>query len=140
MLSRKILVIAILLSIAKVNAQTRKTVEILESRYQNCLDKGVNMLVCSEKYYFQMDSMLNVVYKKLKKQMSTTQFSILKREQIQWLRNRDKYFNTLTLDPEEKELSKEDQDMVLIDKKAQFIESRVLVLIDKMNSNTENWK
>src|SRR5690606_30790237 len=73
-------------------SQTAKTIDILESKYQVCLDKGEFMLGCSEKFYFQMDSLLNVEYKKLRAKCDSIQKVNLKEDQVKWLAIRDKQF------------------------------------------------
>ncbi|WP_310558579.1 hypothetical protein [Flavobacterium sp.] len=47
------------------------TIDALEKKNQECLDKGVNMLNCSQNYYIQMDSLLNVVYKRIKGELNS---------------------------------------------------------------------
>lgn len=116
-------------------SQNLSTVKIIDSRYQSCLDKGKNMYGCSQYYYFQMDSMLNVVYKKIRNKMDSTQKTILKEEQLKWLKNRDKHYKEIDAEPKEEGISPEDNKMVLIDKKAEYIEDRVVYLIKKYISN-----
>ncbi|MBW4891456.1 DUF1311 domain-containing protein [Mucilaginibacter sp. HMF5004] len=113
-------------------AQTIKTVDSLRNSYQTCLDKGVYMLGCSKVHYHQIDSMLNLAYIKLRTKLLSPQISKLKSEQAQWLIKRDQYFKNLTLDPEVKSLGGEDREMVLIDKKATFVEERVIVLLRRL--------
>ena len=115
------------------NAQSLKTLDQLEESYQACLDKGINMLGCSEAYYLQMDSMLNVVYKQYRAKLNSSLRSKLKTDQIKWLSSRDNYFKNIILDSEEQALSKEDKEMVIIDKKAQFVRDRVIELLKKCN-------
>ena len=112
--------------------QTVKTMDVLETSYQACLDKGVNMLNCSKMYYQQLDSILNLVYKKLRKKMTPSQSSKLKAVQLKWLESRDKYFENIVLDPEEQALGKEDKEMIIIDKKSDYIKERVIELIKKL--------
>jgi uncharacterized protein YecT (DUF1311 family) len=76
--------------------------------------------------------MLNTVYKDLRKKITPAEASQLKDSQIQWLKKRDKYFENIVLEPEEKSLSKEDQEMVILDKKCEFVRDRVLELMKKL--------
>jgi uncharacterized protein YecT (DUF1311 family) len=73
-------------------SQTAKTIDSLESQHQSCLDKGEFMLGCTERFYFQMDSLLNVLYKKLRSKCDSIQKENLKDEQLQWISKRDKQF------------------------------------------------
>ena len=79
-----------------------------------------------------MDSMLNLVYRKLCKKISPSQGSKLKSEQLKWLSTRDQYFKNIPLDEEEKALQGEDRKMLVISKKADFVKERVLGLIKKL--------
>lgn len=117
-------------------SQTAKTIDILESQYQACLDKGEFMLGCSEKFYFQMDSLLNVEYKKLRAKCDSTQKVNLKDDQVKWLAIRDKQFkfNRQQVHKEAKESGYEggqDEIMILTDKNAMFVKDRVIELIGK---------
>ena len=122
-------------------SQTTKTIDSLESQYQACLDKGEFMLGCSETFYFQMDSLLNVQYKKLRSKFDSIQKENLKDEQLQWLSKRDKQFkeNQKQVHKEAKEKGYdggEIETMILIDKNAMFVVKRVIELI---NSTFENY-
>ena len=122
-------------------SQTATTIEAMESKYQSCLDKGKDMLACSKAYYRQMDSMLNVVYNKLRSTLDSSQKAQLKREQLQWLAKRDNYFqktkidfkkNHQGVDADGEDFGAQDEAMIMFDKNAAFVQERVLVLIDKL--------
>lgn len=112
-------------------AQTRETINELEQRYQTCLDKGDYMLGCSQTFYNQMDSLLNVRYKKLRSLCDDKQKKLLKNEQLEWLSKRDKQFII-----NKKQVSKEgygggrDEEMSLIDRNTDYVKQRVIELID----------
>ena len=117
-------------------SQTAKTIDTLESQYQACLDKGEFMLGCSERFYFQMDSLLNVQYKKLRAKCDSTQKVNLKDDQVKWLAIRDKQFkyNRQQVHKEAKEGGYEggqDETMILTDKNAMFVKDRVIELMGK---------
>jgi uncharacterized protein YecT (DUF1311 family) len=134
MIKSRIIIIVLFLVLlgSKSFGQTTITIDSLEESYQACLDKGINMLGCSKRYYNQMDSMLNLVYRKLCKKISPSQGSKLKSEQLKWLSTRDQYFKNIPLDEEEKALQGEDRKMLVISKKADFVKERVLGLIKKL--------
>ena len=113
-------------------AQTLNTVDSLEKSYHSCLDKGVNMINCSKIHYSQMDSLLNVVYQKLKKKLPASQFGNLRTSQLSWLSKRDRYFANIPLEPEEIALGGKDKEMVIIDKKAEFVRKRVVMLLKRV--------
>jgi len=121
-------------------AQTLKTIDSLETQHQTCLDKGEYMLGCSKTFYSQMDSLLNVQYKKLRSKCDSIQKEYLKDEQLEWLSNRDKQFSQ-TQKQVNKEAKKngydggQDETMILTDKNAMFVKQRVIELIKATPNN-----
>lgn len=134
MVLKSILLFFILLSF-NCNAQTLKTVSKLETTHQDCLDTGVAMRICSLNYYNQSDSLLNVVYKKLRLKLSTNEQSKLKKEQLEWLKKRDQYFKKAYSDTKKDgyfEEGSRDFDMVVYDLKADYVFVRVKELIKRI--------
>lgn len=115
------------------NSQSLKKIKSMETNYQNCLDNGVNMKKCAENYYLQIDALLNEVYKKSRLKINQKEKDRLKSEQLKWIKNRDLYFKKAYAEAkdEAEDLSKEDIEMVFIDKKAEYVKERVLYLIKK---------
>ena len=133
MIQKSITIILIIISF-NCNSQTLKTIEKIESSYQNCLDKGDNMKGCSVEYYKKADSLLNVAYKKLRLKLSVKEQSSLKAEQLEWLKKRDKYFKKVYSETKKEGdfiEGSNDFDMIVIDKKAEFVFERVKVLIKR---------
>jgi uncharacterized protein YecT (DUF1311 family) len=133
MIQKSITIILIIISF-NCNSQTLKTIEKIESSYQNCLDKGDNMKGCSDEYYKKADSLLNVAYKKLRLKISVEEQSSLKTEQLEWLKKRDKYFQKVYSETKKEGdfiEGSNDFDMIVIDKKAEFVFERVKVLIKR---------
>jgi len=133
MIQKSIIIIFITLSF-NCNSQTLKTIEKIETSYQNCLDKGDNMKGCSAEYYKKADSLLNVAYKKLKLKLSFEDQASLKAEQLEWLKKRDKYFQKIYSETKKEGdfiEGSNDFDMIVIDKKAEFVFERVKVLIKR---------
>ncbi|UAY52965.1 lysozyme inhibitor LprI family protein [Ferruginibacter albus] len=118
-------------------SQTIKTIDSLETQYQSCLDQGDRMLRCSETFYYQIDSLLNVRYKKLRSMCDSTQKKNLKSEQLAWLSKRDKQFKSYRQQVY-KEAKKggynggEDETMIITDKNAQFVKARLIELIKSL--------
>ena len=112
-------------------SQTTSTIDKLDSSYQSCLDKGMDMYGCSLHYYNQMDSMLNIVYKQLRAKKDSSQKIILKSKQLKWLSARDKYFKQVDNEPSNG-LDGNDRRMAAIDKKALYVEKRVIELIKEL--------
>jgi uncharacterized protein YecT (DUF1311 family) len=110
-----------------------KKVKSIEYNYQKCLDDGVDMLDCSNKYYFFNDKLLNEVYQIVRLKLKPDEKKALKTDQLKWLKNRDAYFKKAYIEAknESEGLSNQDLQMVFIDKKADYVKKRVVFLINK---------
>ena len=116
-------------------AQTLKELIDIDKKYKVCLDKGTNMLSCSQLYYNPMDSLLNVAYNKLRRPLDQSGKAALKNEQIKWLGKRDAYFKKVDKDyvaENSSGFAGNDSRMIAIDEKAQFVRKRVEELIEKL--------
>lgn len=103
------------------------TIDALEKKNQECLDKGVNMLNCSQNYYIQMDSLLNVVYKRIKGELNTNSKEILRIKQLDWLKIRDAEFKKI--DSKETGLGNGSDDLMSkTQEKANYVKERVFYL------------
>lgn len=134
MIKKSILLFFILFSF-HCNSQTLETVSKLKASYQHCLDSGNGMKNCSVVYYNQSDSLLNVTYKNLKLKLSSKEQSKLKKEQLDWIKQRDLYFEKVYSDTKKggnfSEGSK-DFDMVVYDEQANYVFGRVKELIKRI--------
>ncbi len=95
------------------------------------------MLGCSQLYYTQMDSCLNVVYNELRRPLDQTGKAALKDEQIKWLGKRDVFFKKVDQEYAAENSSGfagNDSRMIAIDEKAQFVRKRVEELIQKLDN------
>lgn len=132
---QKALLLSFILISMKSNSQTLETVSKLKLDYQKCLDKGNAMSNCSHAYYNQSDSLLNVVYKNLKTKISPKEQTKLKKEQLEWLKKRDQYFQQIYADTKKQGIFTEgsrDFDMVIYDEEANYVFARVKELIRKI--------
>ncbi|MEP6806482.1 MAG: lysozyme inhibitor LprI family protein [Flavobacterium sp.] len=117
------------------NAQTIETVNNVKSSYQQCLNSGSGMKNCAIEYYNQSDSLLNVAYRNLKLKLSSKEQSKLKKEQLDWLKKRDLYFEKVYTDTKKEGHFIEgssDFDMVVFDEKANYVFSRVKEIIKRI--------
>lgn len=128
-------------------SQTLKTIDSLQTQYQLCLDKGENMLGCSKMFYYQMDSLLNLRYKKLRLTCDSIQKENLKDEQLEWLAKRDKQFikNQKHTNKEAKKDGYDggqDERMILTDTNAMFVKQRVVELLNAtaLNYSADKYK
>ncbi len=116
------------------NSQTLETVYKMKSDYQKCLNKGQNMRNCALEYYNQSDSLLNVSYKNLKSKISSKVQSKLKKEQLEWLKKRDQFFQKVYSDTKKEGNfieGTQDFEMIIYDEQAKFVFGRVKELINK---------
>lgn len=133
MIQKGLLLMFIIASI-HCNSQTLETVYKMKSSYQSCLNKGGDMRNCAVVYYNQSDSLLNVVYKNLKSKISSKEQSKLKKEQLEWLKKRDQFFEKVYSDTKKEGNFREgssDFDMIILDHEATFVFGRVKELINK---------
>jgi uncharacterized protein YecT (DUF1311 family) len=118
--------------------QTLKTIALMEQAHLQCLDSGIGMTGCADSYRLQMDSLLNVVYNKLRKRLPTTEKDKLKTEQLAWLKQRDRHFKEQEQDYKTN-ISPEDwtQEFYLIvySSDAEFIKERVVYLIKRLEKS-----
>jgi uncharacterized protein YecT (DUF1311 family) len=122
---RFILLLSLLLCSFGAYSQTAKTMQHLEKRHQLCLDKGLRMAGCSQLFYQQMDSMLNVSYRQLRATLAPNAQAALQKEQRQWLSQRDRLF--LEKQQDLKSLA-QDNRMIAYEELAAFVKARALVL------------
>lgn len=103
----------------------------LEEKHQTCLDNEPDVMNCSKTYYKQVDSLLNVVYKSIKTNMSAEQKEGLKEAQMLWLKKRDAYFLTVPKEAKEEaeDLSPAYVAAITWEKKAQFVSDRIIELL-----------
>jgi uncharacterized protein YecT (DUF1311 family) len=132
------LIISVVLSIATWESVAQFTtqptitptfIEHLEDLHQTCLDRGENMWNCSNDFYNQMDSLLNVVYRNIKNKSTSEAAKSLKQDELKWLEKRNKEFIRIDKEKDVKNLGVTDASMVAIDQKAEYVKDRVLFLL-----------
>ncbi|SHH45908.1 lysozyme inhibitor LprI family protein [Flavobacterium aquidurense] len=134
MIQKSILLFFILFAF-NCNAQTMETVSKLKTSYQKCVDSGSGMKNCAIEYYNESDSLMNVAYRNLKLKLSSKEQSKLKKEQLDWIKKRDLYFEKVYSDTKKEGHFVEgssDFDLVVFDEKANYIFARVKELIKKL--------
>lgn len=131
---QKSIILVCILASMYCNSQTLETVYKMKSDYQKCLNKGQNMRNCALEYYNQSDSLLNVSYKNLKSKISSKEQSKLKKEQLEWLKKRDQFFQKVYSDTKKEGNfieGTQDFEMIIYDEQAKFVFGRVKELINK---------
>lgn len=143
-MKKKILIyITSLLTLSLFSQDFKTSLEKIENKNQNCLDKGRFMYNCSLKFYKQADSLLNVVYRHIRKDMVLSEKENLKKEQLAWLKEREKQFNKIN--NQNTEFGNGLDDLTIKkDKKAKIVNYRTAYLIekyvDKRNRKTINFE
>lgn len=124
-------------------SQTKQTIESLENEYQACLDKGQFMLGCANSFYTQIDSLLNLQYRKLLGKLEAAERVRLRNDQRKWLIYRDKQFALLKQQIHKEAVDNgfeggQDEQMMLIERKAMFVKQRVNELLTVLVKNKSN--
>ena len=123
----------LVLSAGETAAQSVKPLEEINTRYQSCLDTGVDMSGCSKRHFQQIDSLLHVTYRYLKSGLGATEKETLKKEQLAWLEERKNFFRQENAILQKKSEAGEgglDLAMISYDSKADFLRERLLVLLN----------
>ena len=130
-LSMKLIFGLIFLFFINVNSQNfSHELDIIEKENQECLDKGKFMLNCSVKYYQENDSLLNVVYDKIKRNLNSEEKLKFSESQIEWLELRDKEFKKINSENSGLGNGLDDK-MFEYQKKADFVSERIKYLINE---------
>lgn len=92
------------------------------------------MLRCSQDYNEKSDSLLNVVYNKIRIKLNPEQKGKLKKEQLAWLKKRNVYFNKVYKEVENQlgNTTSQDSRMIIADKEAEFVFKRVEELLKRL--------
>ena len=69
-----------------------KSIDEMEVQYKECQRAKPDSTVCSRLYLSQMDSMLTVVFEKLKAQLSSEEKLALVKDQASWTEKKGKFF------------------------------------------------
>ncbi len=75
-----------------VHAQLSKSIDEIEVQYKDCQRAKPDSTVCSRLYLSQIDSMLTVVFEKLKSQLSSEEKLSLLKDQASWSEKKGKFF------------------------------------------------
>ncbi|WMI65083.1 lysozyme inhibitor LprI family protein [Aestuariibaculum sp. YM273] len=127
------------IDLVKEASDYKMVLDNLTKLNQERLDTGIAMLQTEKLYYTQMDSMLNVVYKDLINTYNKTNFENLRKQQRQWLKERDAFFRKMQ-DEYQKESGEvdflpNDYKLMVYGEKSSFVKERVLTLINLLDKN-----
>ena len=131
---RNIILLFFIFCISSAFSQLEKTIDSLQKIEKACLNTGRSMPYCSYVYMREMDSLLNLEYGKLKSTLAPLDQKNLKLDEINWIKEKNLYFKEIDKQYITKTKSGEwwkDMLMLSFQKKSNFIEKRVRVLISK---------
>ncbi|MGN6568966.1 MAG: lysozyme inhibitor LprI family protein [Flavipsychrobacter sp.] len=104
-----------------------------QTECQACVDAGTNNFVdCENRHRKTVDSVLNIVYGMLKKQMDPNSFAVLKKDELAWIKKRDQYIHKEAIDQQGDDAGIEANQALLIHKEALFTAERANYLIAKL--------
>ncbi|MDO6739484.1 lysozyme inhibitor LprI family protein [Wenyingzhuangia sp. 2_MG-2023] len=83
------------LSLNLFSQDFNESLNYIETENQNCLDKGKFMYNCSLEFYNKSDSLLNVVYKNIRKKLTKIEKENFKNKQLKWLKLRNEKFKKI---------------------------------------------
>ena len=99
---------------------------------QACIDAGTNNFVtCEYTRHDKLDSVLNLVYKELKKEMDATAFEKLKTEQRTWLKKKNENHLEYRAQIGKSGAGPEADEALMISSDSDFIEQRIVYLLGK---------
>jgi len=121
-------------SIAQISPNEIKArMNEIDSFCQNCIDAGTNNFVdCETIRHNKIDSILNAVYKELKKEMDTGKFSEFKKEQRLWLKKKDANYASYAVEMRKSDAGVEADQAMTINNDSNFIEQRIIYLLKKL--------
>lgn len=75
-----------------LQAQATQDIAALDAAYKTCMQTGVDSSGCGRTYLRQMDSVLNVVYEKIRVQSSADEKVKLLNDQKSWLGKKSEFY------------------------------------------------
>jgi|GEM_PF-6115539 len=115
---------------AQPPAGLRTIIAGAETKCQACTDAGNNSFVdCELTHRKTVDSVLNVIYDRLKKQMNPNSFTVLKKDELAWIKKRDQYLRKEAIDQQNDDVEASVKNALLIHKEALYTADRAKYLL-----------
>lgn len=73
-------------------AQTLEDVEQVEMTHKECIRIKSDSVACARNYYFQTDSLLRLIYDKVKGELQPSEKSEFMKDQVSWVGRKDAFF------------------------------------------------
>ena len=93
----RIFILSLFLFAHSVYAQTQlaASVDEMETAYKECIHTKSDSVACYRKFHQQMDSIVGVIFEKVKANASADEKSALIQSQISWAKKKGEYFKKL---------------------------------------------
>lgn len=113
-------------------AQPAKVVHRFDSIYQACIYNTDHQVSCAGRYAKEMDSMLTVVYTDLLSKCDNDGKEKLKKEQADWIVDRDKYFSEVSSENADQQAGDNTEQAIIFGKEATYVRTRAMELIKRL--------
>lgn len=116
-------------------AQTATVIDEMEAEHKQCLLVKEDSIVCSRRFFAQMDSMVNVVFNEVKLKASTKEKIALTEEQMSWTKKKGEFYKiqdeTFVFNLKDG-IWKKDMIRITYRQKADFALKRIRALLKKL--------
>jgi uncharacterized protein YecT (DUF1311 family) len=113
-------------------AQPAVVVHKFDSIFQACVYTGDNQVQCAGRYAKEMDSMLTVVYNILFVRCDDEGKVKLKKEEDEWITERDAYFAKVSTETTDTNMGDEGEQVVILSKDAAYVRQRIGQLLNRL--------
>ncbi len=110
-------------------------IEDIESVHKSCLQIKFDSVACSRLYFFQLDSMVNIVFAKAKMTVSGDEKIALIKDQLSWAAKKETFYKRQDqnfLYNLQEGAWKKDMIRVTYEEKAEFLLKRIKLLLKKL--------
>lgn len=120
-----------------MKAQTPALIEQMEASHKECLRIKPDSIPCSRVFFYQMDSMVNVIYEKAKSEVPAGDKAAFIREQLSWVAKKEAFFKKQDVNFAfnlQEGTWKREMIRVVYEAKADFILKRIKSLLKYLSS------
>ena len=108
----------------------------MESDHKVCLQIKPDSIACSRNYFFQTDSMLDIIFNKVKTEIPSDEQMQLMKEQLSWAGKKNAYFSKQDINFAyniKEGTWKKEMIRFVYENKGDFILKRIKILLKKLN-------
>lgn len=117
------------------SAQSLEDVEQIEATHKECVRIKSDSVPCARNYYFQTDSLLRLVYDKVKQELDPSEKTEFMKDQTSWVGKKDAFFKKQDINFAfniREGTWKKDMIRVPYEEKADFLMKRLKVLLKRL--------